>query len=946
VSPSVFQGLHPRLLEAMQELGIEEPTPPQLEAIPVVRQGLNTLIVAPTDSGKTEAALLPILDAIIGEPSTGIQLLYITPLRALNRDIFRRLEGLGEAVGVRVDVRHGDTPQSRRRRQASNPPQVLVTTPETFQAILVSKSMRERLSGVRWVVVDEAHELAASKRGAQLSVGLERLEALTGGRVQRIGLSATVGDPWALSSLLGGPHTVEVVQVGAGKRYSYQVAFPRVEERDFDVADDLGTSPQAAARLRAIKELVEAHTSSLVFVQGRGQAEALGHRLKQMGVSVEVHHGSLSRGERRGVEERLKRGEVRAVVCTSTLQLGIDVGSVDLCIQYQSPRQATALIQRVGRAGHTLGEVSRGILVATHNEDALECLTLKQMAEEGQAERVEAPEAPLDVLAHQLVGLTLESGEVETSRAYQLVKKAHPYRSLSWEEFQEVASFLDALGLIAVEEDRLRKRGRGRRYYYENLGMMNDERRYPFINAATDETIATVGDEFWNLRAREGLNVILKGRVWRILHIDEKHGALYALPSTDPLGAAPGWDGELIPVPREVAQESSALRCRLVEAGDLEEAQKLGLDPETATEIREEALRYLESGLPLPGPRNLVLEAWDRYLVIHSPRGENTNRTLGAILDVALTPHNLVYSWWNDAYRVLVEAPQRLTEYDLEKAKQVVEGLNPAEAQRLLQEFLEARFPFGYKMKFVAERFGVIPRGKTMGYRQMENLYHRYRDTPVYKETLKEAYRDKLDLDGVQRLLEGIAQGVVGVAAKKVSQPTPLAKHILEQYGELEELMATDLAVEDQLQYMAKAVKSRRVTLACLDCGQWETTARVGQLEEHPKCNLCGSGLLAVLPRRTRGREFLALLERWRRGEELAGEEAETLRRGRKTADLVLSHGRRAVEALVVYGVGPVTSFQVLSRMHRDEESFYRDLLRAKIRYMRTRQYWDEREEA
>jgi len=352
------------------------------------------------------------------------------------------------------------------------------------------------------------------------------------------------------------------------------------------------------------------------------------------------------------------------------------------------------------------------------------------------------------------------------------------------------------------------------------------------------------------------------------------------------------------------------------ERRDLEEAQKLGLDPETATEIREEALRYLESGLPLPGPDNLVLEAWDRYLVIHSPRGENTNRTLGAILDVALTPHNLVYSWWNDAYRVLVEAPQRLTEYDLEKAKQVVEGLNPAEAKRLLQEFLEARFPFGYKMKFVAERFGVIPRGKTMGYRQMENLYHRYRDTPVYKETLKEAYRDKLD------------------------------KHILEQYGDLEELMATDLAVEDQLQYMAKAVKSRRVTLACLDCGQWETTARVGQLEEHPKCNLCGSGLLAVLPRRTRGREFLDLLERWRRGEELAGEEAEALRRGRKTADLVLSHGRRAVEALVVYGVGPVTSFQVLSRMHRDEESFYRDLLRAKIRYMRTRQYWDEREEA
>ena len=946
MQPSVFDSLHPNIKSGLEELGIDTPTPPQEKVIPPIMDQKNVLLVAPTASGKTEAALLPVFNMFLRSPKEkGISIIYITPLRALNRDIEKRMMFWADHLGITVEVRHGDTSQKQRSRQSRKPPQMLITTPETLQAILPTKSMRKHLGATRWVIIDEIHDLAASKRGAQLTIGLERLEEAAKNSPQRIGLSATVGNPGEVAAFLGGMHDVFVAEVDVDKSYVYEVQFPQPTDEDYDLADELQTSPKAASRLNRIKNLVSDHNSSLIFVQGRGQAEGLGFRLKQMEPRIEVHHGSLSREQRHRVEDQFKMGELKAIVCTSTLQLGIDIGEVDFCIQYQSPRQVSALIQRVGRAGHTLGQLSEGVTIPAYGEDALESLVASEMARRKAIEPTLVHMKPLDVLTHQIVGLSLVDEEgVDSEKVYRLATRAYPFREYSKSEFEELSEFLRQIGLIVKEGNMLKKTGKGRRYYYENLGMINDERRYPFINAISDEMIGTVGDEFWSLRARVGLNVILRGRVWRILQIDEERGVIHALPSTDPLGAAPGWDGELIPVTREVAEEAGTLRETIQEAASNETledlTESLEADMGSLKEIADESKAHLKSGLPLPSPDNLILEVWDQYIIIHSTRGENFNRTLGAILDAALSEQELIYNWWNDPYRLLIEAPNKLNEYEIKQITDLVTSLTHEEADRLLMDYMHARFPFGYKMKFIAERFGVIPKGKILGSERIENLYYRFKDTPIYHETIREAYHEKLDFPAVKEVITRIENEELEVISKKVLEPSALARHILEKYADIEELMATDATITDQIQYMKENIESRRVNLACINCGEWHTNIRIRELEEHPKCGNCGSGLLAMMRRHQDPEHIQMLLRRWREGEELFGDDHDQLVHGRKTADMVLSYGRKAVEALMVYGVGPVTSYQVLSRMHRSDEEFYKDLLKAKIQYMKTRQYW------
>jgi len=951
---SAFDSLHPRILTGLGELGIEEPTPPQEKAMGPISKGESVLLVAPTASGKTEAALLPVFDALLREPypAVGIEVVYVTPLRALNRDIHKRLMFWADHLGIDVQIRHGDTSQRDRRRQAAKPPRVLITTPETLQAILPTKSMRRHLGSVRWVIVDEIHELADSKRGAQLTLGLERLDRVTSQPPQRIGLSATVGNPREVAGFLGGHHHVRVIEVEVDKRYSYSVEFPEPADEDFDLAGDINTSPEAAARLRRIMDLIRRKRSTLLFVQGRGQAESLGHKLGKVDPLVEVHHGSLSRTQRHEIEDRFKAGELKGIVCTSTLQLGIDIGDVDLSIQYLSPRQVSTLIQRVGRSGHTLAERSEGVLISAYGEDALESMVTADKARRGELERTEIHIEPLDVLAHQLVGLALDYEGIGEDEAYEIVTGGYPFKDLEREDFGDVVGFLASIGLITRRDGEIRRRDKGRMYYYENLGMINDERRYPFINVVTDRVIGTVGDEFWSLRARLGLNVILRGRVWRILQIDEERGVLHVLPSEDPLGALPGWDGELIPVPRDVAQEVGDLRERIVEeierSGSREEAiealsKKLDADEAAIKAAADETEAHTTAGFPIPTKDRILLEAYDKYLIVHCTYGERVNRTFGAIFDAILSDHDLIYIWWNDPYRILIEAPRRMDKFDLKKIEDVLFHISGDEAEKRLDEFMEARFPFGYKMKFIAERFGVIPRGKTLDARTLENLYLRFKDTPIYRETLREAHMEKLDMASVREILEGVESGGIEVASVMAKSPSPLARHILEEYADVAELMEATISVGDQLEYMKKSIRARQVKIACMSCGEWHTRKRVRELEERPTCGNCGSSLLAVLRRHQDPDAFLDLLSRWKKGESLVEDDKETLTRGRKTADMVLSYGRRAVEALMVRGVGPVTSYQVLSRMHQDDNQLYSDLLKAKIQYMKTRQYWDER---
>ena len=947
-----FKLLAPSVQEALEELAFSEPTAPQMNAIPPVLKGENVLLVAPTGSGKTEAVLLPVFSRVLQlRDRRGISVLYITPLRALNRDMVQRLSYWAAKLNLSIQVRHGDTETKTRRKQATEPPDLLVTTPETLQAILPGSRMREHLKHVGCVVIDEVHEMTESKRGVQLSVALERLHELVREDFQRIGLSATVDDPQEAAQFVAGTgRPIKIIDVSLVKGYTYTIEYPTPTESDYDLAETLRTAPEAAARIRRILELVREHASTLIFVNSRTNAEMLGHRLGLLTDDIAVHHGSLSRDERMRIEDRFKANTLKALVCTSTMELGIDIGQVDLVIQYLSPRQVGSLIQRVGRSGHRLDLASKGVVIAAYPEDALEALAAARAARNGHLEPLQIHENALDVLGHQIAGILMDKRTVTIDDLLRIIHRAYPFRRLSPTDLLEVAAYLDILREVRLEGDVLKRTKATRDYYYRNLSMIPDERRYPIVDVLSDRKIGTLGDEFMALRARLGLGFICRGQVWRIVQIEDETGTVFVVPSEDKFAAVPGWDGEMLPIPFDLAQEVGRLREKIAQhlrkerniesaADDL--AQELGVQETLLSESIVEIDAHLKEKASLPTHNRILVEAFDRYLVIHACFGELVNRTLGSIFDAILSDHDLVMGWWNDGYRILIETPAKVRNHTLTKVTQLLFNLTAREADKAFDNYVRARFPFSYKMKFVAERFGALPRGKTMGPQRLTELPSRFKNTPIYHETIREAMVEKVDLPTVKRILTEIKQGKIKVSALlRLEKPTPLAYRIFAKYSEIAELMAPEHVVLSNIDKMKKSALAKTVRLLCLACGTPFGETRIRDLPEHPTCNQCGSSLLAKLMRKQHPNSVFNLLQRRREGKTLTPEELDELIYTRRSADLMLSYGKKALVALQTRGVGPETAFRVLGRMHPDEDSFYMDLLKAKINFIKSYPYW------
>ena len=954
----VFGLLAKPVRKALAELGFVEPTLPQVMAFPPLLAGKNVLLIAPTGSGKTEAVLLPVFSKLIQQEKkpVGIAVLYITPLRALNRDMEKRLTFWSERLGVSVEVRHGDTEVKTRRRQARSPPQMLVTTPETLQAILPGSQMRKHLSRVQYVIVDEVHDLASSKRGVQLTLALERLREVTEKEFQRIGLSATVGNPTEVAKFIAGTNRgIEVICAVLAKDFCYHVESPVATEADYELAGKLETAPEAAARIRRLAELVDSHKSTLIFVNSRTVAESLGHKFSQLGrTDVAVHHGSLSKEERVRIEDEFKAGALKSIICTSTLELGIDIGNVDLTVQYMSPRQVNTLIQRVGRSGHRLDMLSEGVIITVFPDDTLEAMAAVKNAQGNKIEPVLFHENALDVLAHQIVGVLMEKETATLSQVAALVHRAYPYRKLSESQLLDVIYFLDSLNQLRFYEEGkvLRRTRKSREYYYGNLSMIPDERRYPVINVLSDRKIGTLGDEFMALDARVGLNFIMRGKVWRIVQIEEETGRVHVVPSEDPFAAVPGWDGEMLPVPFDLAQQTGKTRekiaAMLKKTGDVEAvaakiAAKMGADKVSMLDTVREIDDHLKSGAPLPTQNHIVIEAYDKYLIIHACFGETVNRTLGGVFETVLAEDEVINGWWTEGYRILVETPRKLLPREVETLPATLFQLTGDAVDEAFMKYVNAKFPFAAKMKFIAERFGVLPRGKTMSYERMSTLKPQFENTPIYDETLREAMLEKADLKKVKQIMRAVQKGKMKVSViYRSEKPTPLAYHILTKYADISELMAPERVLLSNIDKMKMAVEARTATLLCMKCGEWTSQEKVKNLPDEPECGNCGSKLLALLYRNQDVNRLKDVLQRRRENKELTEEELKELSQARRKADLILSYGKNAIRALEVKGVGPETASRILGKMHPDEDEFYLDLLKAKIQFLRTREFWND----
>ena len=455
------------LEEKFRSFGFEQLTNIQKKAVPIIYQKKNSLVIAPTGSGKTECSVIPIFSHVKKRKEQGkIKVLYITPLRALNRDVFRRIIKYAEQDCLTIQIRHGDTSQTMRKKISDSPPDILITTPETLVILLTQKKMLTALSELEWVIIDEVHELLASERGSQLSLSLERLQLNSNQQIIRNGLSATVGNTNEAAKFLVGTHRhCEIIQDKTIRNYQVEVKFVG------------GSISEVADSIIQYVEKLNLDSPILLFTNTRGESEFLASILREKtSMNIELHHGSLSKQVREETETILRSGVNGIVVCTSSLELGLDIGSVELVIHYGSPRQVSKLVQRIGRSRHSRNSSARGLVISNSADDEFEATAILDRVKNSSIEEQKINEKSLDVLAHHLVGLLLQIGEVTVDFAYKIIKQAYPFRNLTLDEFCSVLEILDSIYILFFDKKKMKfwKKSNSYRYYYENLSTIPD----------------------------------------------------------------------------------------------------------------------------------------------------------------------------------------------------------------------------------------------------------------------------------------------------------------------------------------------------------------------------------------------------------------------------------------------------------------------------------------
>jgi ATP-dependent Lhr-like helicase len=650
------------------ERTFEAPTSAQERAWAEILAGHDTLVAAPTGSGKTLAAFLAAIDSLVqracaGGLGQGIDVVYVSPLKALSSDIQKNLEaplaGIREAAGelgiavpeLRTALRTGDSTPAVRAAIVRTAPHILITTPESLYLMLTSARARAGLRNVRTVIVDEVHALMRDKRGSHLALSLARLDALAERRPQRVGLSATVHPIQSAAHFLAGAgRSCAVVDVGHRRDLDLAIELPATD------LQAVATNEQWSEIYDRLAALVGAHRTTLIFVNTRRMAERIAHHLSErLGEDrVAAHHGSLAKERRLRVEQRLKAGDMRALVATASLELGIDIGAVDLVCQIGSPRAVTTFLQRIGRSGHALGRTSRGRLFATSRDELVECAALVRAVAAGRLDRTEAPHAPLDVLAQQIVAECVVR-EWDASALFALVRTAAPYAHLERAAFDEVVLMLaegaaPRLGRAGalLHHDRvhgvLRPRRAARLVAVTNGGTIPDMADYRVV-LDPDETLVGTVNEDWAIESMAGDVFMLGTHAWRIRRVESRAGVLRVEDATGQPPTVPFWLGEAPSRTWDLSAEVSRLRADIAARLDEDDgrglvewlAEECVLGPIGAAQLAAYVGAQRDAIGIVPTMQDVVFErffdeAGGMQLVVHAPFGGRVNRAFGLAL--------------------------------------------------------------------------------------------------------------------------------------------------------------------------------------------------------------------------------------------------------------------------------------------------------------------------
>jgi len=942
-----------RLIEKRE---FSRPTEPQEKAIPKILDGKNVLLISPTATGKTEAAILPVLSMLLQDPQRipGIKVLYITPLRALNRDMLERLEWWCNNLDIKLAVRHGDTETKERTRQSRSPPAILITTPETLQAILPGWILRQHLRHVRWVIIDEVHEMADSKRGSQLSLALERLRWIIGRDFQTIGLSATIGSPEKVAQfLVGNGRNVEIVRVPVARMMRLKIVFPKPEAGDLRLSSRLYTHPEVAARLRVIRDYISKRKSVLLFTNTRAISEVLASRFKvwDMDFPVSIHHGSLAKPSRIAAERGLKNGELRGLVCTSSLELGIDVGRIDMTIQYMSPRQVTRLIQRVGRSGHRIGRIAEGIIVTMDSDDTLEALAIARKALKEDLEPVEIPPKPYDALTHQIAGLLLKRRRWQFNEILEVFRNAYPYNDLTIEDVEKILRYMHQrfprLTWVSFE-DRVALKPRRTKalfeYYFENLSMIPDQKQYLVVDESSDSAVGILDETFMAEYGKPGVKFIIRGTPWLILHVSGER--VHVKPVDDPTGSIPSWIGEEIPVPFEIAQEVGSIR------GFVEEQIKNGLAPEEiAVKLSEqypsdedtifralaETIEHVKLGFPAPTDKRITVEDWKEFAIVHANFGSLTNRALAQLLGQLLSErigYGVVVQ--HDPYRIFIQTMGAADAGQIVRLFNEMQATSDQAVRDTLKRAAVKTGIFKRRMIHVARRFGAIKKWADFSSVSLQRLIKSFEGTPIYEEALKEVFTKDLNLERLVYVLTKIREGEIQTEKIQTDgNATPVARVGIERVS-----MKTDLIPPERMRaVLVESAKARLLNetcvFVCTNCWSYIEMMRAKDLPKEPKCPRCNSAAIGLL--KVGEEKVFPIIEK--KGEKLTKSEEKLQKYALQTAQLTMKYGKPAVVALCARRVRPSDVIGVLEKEPKLTDRFYELILEAERKAV-SRRFW------
>ncbi|MFO8109040.1 MAG: ATP-dependent helicase [Thermoplasmata archaeon] len=792
-------------------------TEPQGFAIPLIHQRENVLVSSPTGSGKTLTAFLSIINELFKLDKKGaleerIYCVYVSPLKALANDIHKNLErpleeirSLAEKRGMKISeintaIRSGDTSQAARRKMVNKPPHILITTPESLALVLSSPKFRKSFDGVQYFIMDEIHDICSSKRGSFLSLNVERLEELVKGRMTRIGLSATQAPITEIAEFLGGdedeePRDVNIIEVMTEKHMDLSVISP---------VDDMTVLPYEVVNARMydlLKKEVEKHRTTLIFTNTRSGAESVAFKLKEREIEdIAAHHGSLSKETRITVEDDLKDGELDAAVSSTSLELGIDVGFIDLVMQVGSPKSVAKGLQRVGRAGHGVGETSKGRMIVFEKDDLVECTVLTRQAYLHEIDRVNIPKNNLDVLAQTLVGMSIEK-RWDVEEAYRLVKRSYCFKELERDDFNGVLNYLSGSALKNVyskvwynkEEGVFGKKGGIQMIYYLNIGTIPSDSSFR-VYSDKGVPLGKLSEKFVE-RLTTGDVFILGGKSYEFIHT--KGTKVFVGDAVGKKPTVPSWTGEMLPRSFDLSMAIGEFRRNLYTRLRDQDPEVISwlmkeyrIDQGSARTIVSYFKEQMGFGEVLPTDQRIVVEGYvdekQRYnIIFHACFGRRVNDALSRAYAYAISRK------YNCSTRVAITDDCFMV---TTKKKVSLEGLKDLVREdnigNILKRGIRNTELFKQRFRHCAGRAFMVLRnykGKDISVakqkRRAETILdtlHGYDDFPITKETYNEILYQVLDLKHAREVLRAVENNSMDmVVSSYADTPSPFAHNVV-----------------------------------------------------------------------------------------------------------------------------------------------------------------------